>query len=71
MTKEKEDDSPDELIRLWTEDELSRLAAEDESLHEQMEFPPLPPLPEAPGDVVAIFIPKKSKSRIARKKKHG
>ena len=52
-------------------DELARSFAEDESLHEQLEFPPLPPLPEEPGEVLAIFIPKKSKPRAVRKVKRG
>lgn len=60
--------------RLWTEDELTRLATEDDSLHDDGfadSLPPLPPRPEGPDDVVAIFVPTVSKPRVVRKAKRG
>ena len=50
---------------------LKRLSAEDDSLHDDgftESLPLLPPLPEAPGEVVAVFIPKRPRSRVMPKK---
>ena len=65
MTKQEDKDALDELVRLF---------AEDDSLHDDgftESLPPLPPLPEAPDEVLAIFIPRKPKPRIVRGKKPG
>jgi hypothetical protein len=40
-------------------DELQRLFEEDESLHEQMEFPPLPEMPSEDDEVLVVFHKKK------------
>lgn len=75
MTKKDTTHAPlHEPSRLWTEDELNRLATEDDSLHDDgfaESCPPLPQSPEGSEDVVAIFVAKVPKPRIVPKAKRG